>query len=176
MHVSRSHLSTPVLRLASIVFLTLLAALLMPHQAQAKSRTINAAEASQVRTINRFRAAHRLPQLRIDARLSKTAAWHATDMGRRHYFSHTDSARRDPFQRMIAFGYPLVRARGENLAAGNAGVQPTFQQWLHSPAHKAVLMMPQFHAIGIARVYVPGSTYGWYWVTDFGSSYFSSPA
>ncbi|MBC7461711.1 MAG: CAP domain-containing protein [Thermoleophilia bacterium] len=176
MHVSRKLPSARIVHLVTLAFVALALALIAPHEAHAAPRSTNAAEAAQLRTINRFRVAHHLPRLRLDAHLSKTAAWHARDMGVRNYFSHTDSVRRDPFQRMLAFGYPLVRARGENLAAGNASVPATFRQWLNSPPHRAVLMTPYYHAIGIARVYVPGSTYGWYWVTDFGSSYFSSPA
>jgi uncharacterized protein YkwD len=176
MHVSLPLPTARIIHRAALAFAVLTLALAVPLPAHASPHSINAAEAAQVRTINRFRVAHHLPKLRIDARLSTTAAWLARDMGVRHYFSHTDSAHRDPFQRMRAFGYPLVYARGENLAAGNEAVGATFSQWLHSPPHKAVLLTPYYHAIGIARVHVPGSTYGWYWVTDFGSSYFSSPA
>ncbi|MCW2923541.1 MAG: SCP-like extracellular [Thermoleophilia bacterium] len=155
----------------------LLLALAAPTAAQAASRTIDPAELAQVRMINRFRAAHHLAPVRIDGRLSTTAAWMARDMGAKHYFSHTDSRSRDPFQRMRAFGYPSANTwRGENIAAGNAAVGATYQQWLTSPPHKATWMVGRYRAIGIARVFVPGSPYGWYWVTDFGSRYVSAPA
>jgi len=148
-----------------------------PTFAVGAPRTIDTAEVAQVKMINKFRAAHGLPALRIDGKLSVSAAWMARDMGNKNYFSHTDSLSRDTFQRLRAFGYPSSNTwRGENIAAGNVGVAATYQQWLTSPPHKANWMVPAYRAIGIARVYVPGSRYGWYWVTDFGSRHVTAPA
>jgi len=148
-----------------------------PGSSLAAGTTIDAAERAQVAKINSFRKAQGLPTLRIDGKLSTAAAWMARDMGAKRYFSHTDSKRRDPFQRLRAFGYPSTNTwRGENIAAGNESVLPTFNQWLNSPPHKANWMNGRFRAIGIARVYVPGSPFGWYWATDFGSRWVSAPA
>ena len=40
--------------------------------------------------------------------------------------------------------------------------------WQASPAHNAVLLNPNYNAIGIGLVYQPSSTYKWYWAADFG--------
>lgn len=171
---SRRNLGTSIALCVVALLLTLVA---VPSAALAAPRSVDPVEAAQVRMINQFRAARGLPALRIDGKLSVSAAWMARDMGAKGYFSHTDSVRRDTFQRLRAFGYPSADTwRGENIAAGHAGAAPTFQQWLTSPPHKANWLVGRYRAIGIARVYVPGSQYGWYWVTDFGSRYVSAPA
>jgi uncharacterized protein YkwD len=145
-------------------------AVFAPATAEAAPRGIDAAERAQVRMINQFRARHGLRALRIDRRLTAAANWMARDMGQRRYFSHTDSRRRDAFRRIASFGYPTNGTwRGENIAAGNAAAGPTYRQWLNSPPHKANWLKANYRAIGVARVRVPGSPYGWYWVTDFGS-------
>lgn len=120
--------------------------------------------------INTFRTARGLAALRVDGTLTRTAAWHAIDMGTHRRFSHTDHLGRDPFQRLRAFGYPSRSTwRGENIAAGNPGAHDTYRQWLNSRPHRANWLNPRFRAIGIARVRVAGSRYGYYWVTTFGS-------
>lgn len=131
---------------------------------------IDSPELTEVRMINRFRAARGMTPLRIDGTLTRTAGWHAINLGTHRIFSHTDSLGRDPFQRLRAFGYPSVGTwRGENIAAGNAQPGPTYRQWLNSPPHKANWENRRYRAIGIARVRVAGSPYGYYWVTTFGS-------
>lgn len=181
MHASPARASRTIL-LAAFVFVTmLLAALAAPRDAGAATYLpahvshIGEAEQTQVRMINRFRVARGLPRLRIDGTLTRTAGWHALDLGRNAIFSHTDSLGRDPFQRMRAFGYPSASTwRGENIAAGNALPGPTYRQWLNSPPHKANWLNGRYRAIGISRVKVAGSPYGYYWVTTFGSRWTTS--
>ena len=142
--------------------------------AAAATDRIDVAEVSEVRMINRFRRARGLAPLRIDRSLTRAAAWQARDMGRSSRFDHVDSLGRDPFVRLRAFGYPSAGTwRGENLAAGNADPGATWQQWLHSPPHRANWLVPEFRAIGVARVRVQGSPYEWYWATTFGSRWIS---
>jgi uncharacterized protein YkwD len=134
--------------------------------------TADSVELAEVRMINAFRVQHGLSPLHIDGTLTRTAGWMSTDMGTHHRFSHTDSRGRDPFQRMRAFGYPSATTwRGENIAAGNATAGATYLQWLNSPPHRANWLNGRFHAIGISRVRVPGSPYGYYWTTTFGSKW-----
>lgn len=138
--------------------------------------TVDRVEVTEVRMINQFRRARGMRPLRIDGTLTRAAGWVALDLGRSGRFSHTDSQGRDPFDRLRAFGYPSGDTyRGENLAAGNAAPRPTYLQWLNSPPHKANWLNPRYRAIGIARVNVPGSPYGWYWATTFGSRWTNAP-
>lgn len=154
-----------------------LALLLAPAAADAAvtsvprhAATISSVEMTEVRMINRFRVARGLAPLRVDGTLTRTAGWHAINLGTKGIFSHTDSYGRSPFQRLRAFGYPSTNTwRGENIAAGNPLPGPTYRQWLNSAPHRANWLNPRFRAIGIARVRVAGSPYGYYWVTTFGS-------
>jgi uncharacterized protein YkwD len=161
---------------AALTLLTTTLVSLVGMTSSAQARTIDRTEVTEVRMINQFRRAHGMRPLRIDGTLTRAAGWVALDLGRTGRFSHTDSRGRDPFDRLRAFGYPSGDTyRGENLAAGNAAPRPTYLQWLNSPPHKANWMNPRYRAIGIARVNVPGSPYGWYWATTFGSRW-TNPA
>ncbi|TMG55907.1 MAG: CAP domain-containing protein [Chloroflexi bacterium] len=90
-------------------------------------------------------------------------------MGRGNYFAHTSLDGRSPTQRMYDAGYPAFGTwTGEDLAAGYTTTADVLNGWINSPAHYAVLVNPQYHAIGVGRGYTTGSTYGWYWTADFG--------
>lgn len=132
--------------------------------------SLDSVERAEVRRINQVRSERGLPRLKIDARLTNAAEWMARDMGAHDYFDHTDRLGRDPFERIADYRYPSrTTSRGENLAAGCEDAKSTFQQWWTSSGHKANMLNGSYRAIGISRVHVPGSTYEWYWVTDFGS-------
>ena len=141
-----------------------------PADSHAAGRRIDTQERAALRAINNYRAAHGLPRLRADRKLTRAAEWMSRDMGQNRRFGHVDSRGRNPFSRIASFGYPSRDTwRGENLAAGNVGGFRTFTQWKNSPAHNANLLSRNYRAIGIARVQVPGSPYGWYWTTTYGS-------
>jgi hypothetical protein len=90
-------------------------------------------------------------------------------MGTRNYFAHTSLDGRSPTQRMADAGYPAFGTwTGEDLAAGFTTTTEVLNGWINSPAHYAVLVNPQYHAIGVGRGYAAGSAYGWYWTADFG--------
>ncbi len=118
--------------------------------------------------INAYRKANGLGTLVITPKLTTAAVWMSTDMAAKDYMSHTDSQGRDPFQRMADLGYDFNTAKGENLAAGQTTAQEAFDAWKNSPGHNANMLNASFKAIGIARVYGAGSTYGYYWTTNFG--------
>lgn len=166
-------------RLAGAAVLAALVAVIGAPSAQAAPaaaarapmpRSLDAVAIQQVAMINRFRSARGLPLLRLDGHLTRSANWMARDMATQNYFAHQDSRRRGFYRRLDQFQYPVRSTwTGENLAAGHADAETTYQQWLNSTPHRRNWLNPRFRAIGIARVYVEGSKYGWYWVTDFGS-------
>ena len=84
------------------------------------------------------------------------------------YFSHTLRGGVTSSENMTDHGYTYDTARGENIAAGHADAQATFEQWVNSPPHRANMLSPDFTAVGIGRAYNAGSTYDWYWTTTFG--------
>jgi uncharacterized protein YkwD len=140
-----------------------------PTTAAPSGPVMDSEERAFVTLINNYRAANGLGSLILSVTITNAAEWMAKDMAEKNYFSHTDSLNRDPFQRMAAFGYPQQGYRGENIAAGNALASATFDQWKNSPGHNANMLNANFRIMGIARYYVAGSTYRWYWVNNFGS-------
>jgi len=135
----------------------------------AEGASLDSAEQDLVARINAFRAARSLPTLAVSDTLTSAAKWMSTDMGSRNYFAHTSLDGRSPTQRMADAGYPAFGTwTGEDLAAGYTTTGDVLNGWINSPAHYAVLVNPQYHAIGVGRGYATGSTYGWYWTADFG--------
>src|SRR5438874_8400325 len=156
------------------VYVFVSAAILAPAHAQ----TPDSEEWAFLTIINSFRAQNGLGALQISSALNSSAHWMSSDMASKNYFSHTDSLGRDPFARMAAFGYS-GGWRGENIAAGYSDAQNAFNQWLTACdpdgsgnctyAHRNNMLSGNYQVIGIGRAYNAGSTYRWYWTTDFGS-------
>src|SRR5438105_10551470 len=135
----------------------------------ADGASLDGSEQDLVARINSFRASRGLPTLAVSDTLTAAAKWMSADMGSRNYFAHTSLDGRSPTQRMADAGYPAFGTwTGEDLAAGFTTTAEVLNGWINSPAHYAVLINPQYHAIGVGRGYSAGSTYGWYWTADFG--------
>jgi uncharacterized protein YkwD len=126
--------------------------------------------------INGYRSDNGLGQLTISTNLTRAATWKVNDMGTNGYFAHTDPSGRGPWELTVDCGYPI--AGGENLAAGTYKdtAASAFELFRNSPTHNANMLRADYRQIGIARVYVPGSYYGWYWATEFGTTNDAAPA
>lgn len=141
------------------------------------AQTLDSEELSFLTLINNYRAQNGAGPLQVSVALENSSTWMSNDMASKNYFSHTDSLGRDPFTRMNAFGYPYYPA-GENIAAGYSDAQNTFNLWVNACdpdssgactyAHRKNMLSTSYVVIGIGRAYNAGSTYGWYWTTDFG--------
>ena len=139
--------------------------------------TLDSDESAFLTLINNFRAQNGVPPLQVSATLQQSSQWMSNDMAVKNYFSHTDSLGRDPFTRMSQLGYTYY-PEGENIAAGYSDAQNTFNQWQTACdpdstgactyAHRQNMLNASFRALGIGHAYNAGSTYRWYWVTDFG--------
>ena len=158
---SRRLIFTPLL--AFVMALVSVAA--TPGGAQA---ALDSEEQAFLTLINSHRQANGLGSLSLDSQLNAAADWMSNDMAAEDYFSHTDSLGRQPFQRMADFGYSYDTWKGENLAAGVDVAQAAFDVFKNSPGHNSDMLNANFKVIGIARAYGAGTTYGWYWTTDFG--------
>ena len=114
--------------------------------------------------INQHRSASGLNPLTMDKGLLDAAQLRATEIVNR--FSHT---RPDGTECFSAFpsGHWYV---GENIAAGYGSASSVMKAWMNSSGHKQNIMNPDFESVGIACYYVPGSTYGYYWVQCFGTA------
>ena len=119
--------------------------------------------------VNAYRTDNGLQAVSQNGALASAAAWMAGDMAVRSYIGHVSSDGRSPTQRMSAFGYPATAMHtGENLGAGYGSASAVLAGWQTSAAHNAVLLNPNYNAIGIGLVYEPSSSYKWYWAADFG--------
>jgi uncharacterized protein YkwD len=117
---------------------------LLGPAAGAEARTLSSSEASLLQSINAVRTSNHLAPLRLDVRLLRAARSHSADMMNRQYFGHGAVA-----SRAAAHGArgPVF---GEDLAWGTGvGAQWVVSQWLASPGHRAVLLRPGFHRVGV---------------------------
>ena len=129
---------------------------------------LDAEEQAFITLINNYRVSNGRVPLLIDPDIDEAAVWMSTDMGVKGYFSHIDSLGRTPWDRMCHYGYCYSTAKGENIAAGFTTAQSVFTAWQNSPGHNNNMLGTNFRVMGIARVHVPGSPYGYYWTNDFG--------
>ena len=136
---------------------------------------------STVCLLNAQRARFGIRPLRINGQLSAAAQRHASDMERRHYFSHVSRDGSTFVERIRRAGY-LERASGwfvgENLAWGAGTHRSTprgiVAAWMNSPPHKRNILDSRFREIGIGVAEgaprrgvpnVPAATYA----TSFGT-------
>lgn len=135
---------------------------------------LDSIEIEFMRLINEYRAANGLGCLSISPTMDVAADWMSREMGEQGFFSHNEPpcdesgcTGRDPFDRITDFGHTGWHTAGENIAAGFTTAQDVFEAWRNSPGHNANMLGENFTAMGIARVEVPGSSFGIYWTNDF---------
>jgi uncharacterized protein YkwD len=92
---------------------------------------------------------------------------HATDMGNNNYFSHTSQDGRTFDQRITAAGYSWSTV-GENIAAGQTGIEQVMNEWLNSPGHCANIMSGNYTEVGVTCVKNDSSAYKQYWAMELG--------
>jgi uncharacterized protein YkwD len=156
--------------------LALAAFLSLPPVAHADG-DMDSEESAFLTLINNFRAQNGVGPLQLSAILQNSAHWMSNDMAAKDYASHTDSLGRDVHARITAFNYRNT-TWGENIAGGMPDAQSAFAEWKTACdpdasgactyAHRNNMLKASFKVIGIGRAYRAGSTYRWYWTTDFG--------
>ena len=153
-------MSVTALRRGLVAACCLLVCALMPSAASASARQ-DRLEAGIVRAMNRMRATHGLPALRVSGGLARAAEAHSRTMLRRNVMSHG------------AFGarvrrYVRVRRVGENLAWMNRCRANTIvQMWMNSSGHRHVLLSRSFRRVGVGQ---RSSSRACYVTADFASA------
>ena len=169
-------LTSRSLRLAAAALIVLTVAVAFgdraPRQAAAVGdctidATMDSEEQAFLVLINNYRAQNSLGPLTASYMLTKASAWKSKDLGTNNYFAHDDLSR-TWVQRIRDCNYGFNTYLGENIAAGYTTAASVFAGWQGSPGHNANMLGTNYTTIGIGRHYVSGSTYGWYWTTDFG--------
>ncbi|WP_308638504.1 CAP domain-containing protein [Paenibacillus silvisoli] len=117
-----------------------------------------------LQAVNAERAKAGLGALTLNASLSKVAQTKSQDMRDKNYFSHDSPTYGSPFDMMKQFGINYSYA-GENIAAGQKGVQAVMTAWMNSPGHKANILSPNFTQLGVG--YAPGGNMSPYWTQQF---------
>jgi uncharacterized protein YkwD len=154
--------------LGAVMAFAALATLGPASRATYADTAIDSEEQSFIDLLNQHRVSMSLAPLLLDSSMTNAAEWMSRDMGEKAYFSHTDSLGRSPWTRLCDFGYCYNTWKGENIAAGYVTGASVFQGWYDSPGHRANMEGSHYTVIGLARVYVAGSPYGYYWTNDFG--------
>ena len=157
-----------VATVAAGLALALVAALVHPSAQATAAPDLTVEERAFAGLINDYRQTNGLGPLAIDSDLQSSSEWMSNDMGVNAYFSHTDSLGRDPWARLCTFNYGYNTWMGENLGAGYRTAKEVFTGWKDSPGHNANMLGSNYTVMGISRVYISGSPYGWYWTNDFG--------
>lgn len=117
--------------------------------------------------VNGIRADRGIAPLRLNTELNMAAYDHSYDMASNNYFSHTGLNGSTFSQRTTKAGY-TGSPRGENIAAGNASVLNTFNQWVNSPGHLNNMLNANANEMGIGHAVYNGSSYTHYWTQIFG--------
>jgi uncharacterized protein YkwD len=138
------------------VFAASTALALAPASAHAVGMT--KPEKQMLALINHVRVQHHLAKLKMVKSLERASRAHSHEMVSRGYFSHSSYNGESFGARLIRFGYTTSGCTrwtvGEDIACGygpGATVKAIFRAWMHSPAHRAVILTKRFRNVGIGR-------------------------
>lgn len=109
-----------------------------------------AAEARMLDLVNQERKAVGVKPLVLDLKLTAVGRAHARDMFAHGYFSHVNLRGESPFARMRKHDIQYQVA-GENLALAPT-VDIAHNGLMNSPGHRANILSPEFHRIGIGAI------------------------
>jgi len=121
------------------------------------------AEQQMFSDVNKQRIDQGLPTLTYDTHLQVLATEHSNDMFKRGYFSHYTPEGKSPFDRMDKAGI-IYQYAGENLALAPSTTL-AMQGLMNSPGHRANILSPNFHKIGIGVI--DGGIYGKMYTQEF---------
>lgn len=100
---------------------------------------------------NRERIKEGLRPLKYNPALSEAAAAKALDMFANDYWSHTSPQGKTPwdFFSLVKYDYSIA---GENLAKDFYDTETMMKAWMKSPTHRANIVSPKYHEIGVGVV------------------------
>jgi uncharacterized protein YkwD len=134
---------------------------------------LDAEEEAFLEIINAYRQQNGLGTLTHCRSLDRAAQGHSEDMRDQDYFDHVGLDGSAPWDRACSACYDLgcgpTTAMAENIAAGAADAQTTFELWKGSPGHNANMLNGGLTQIGIGRA-LGGGSYGVYWTNVFGGA------
>ena len=114
--------------------------------------------------VNQVRQGLGLSPLTLNTTLVNAA--HTRSMEIVEQASHTRPDGRSCFTAWDDAGVSYISA-GENIAAGQQTPEAVMEDLINSPGHYANIIDENFTELAVGCYYVPGSTYGYYWVQCF---------
>lgn len=103
--------------------------------------------------------------LRVDAKATEAAQFHADDMAARDYYEHDSPEGRSAGDRLDAAGYAWS-GWGENIHRSPASPEQAMRDWMDSPGHRDNILNCAFKDLGVG---VNLSSNGPWWVQVFGT-------
>jgi uncharacterized protein YkwD len=147
-----------VKRLSLIIALAAVAVLVVGPAASAHAATLTKPEKQLLALVNHTRAKHHMHKLTAIACLERASRAHSRDMLNHDFFSHSSSSGESFSARLIRFGFGHSGCTswsiGEDIAYGcgpGASPKAIFNAWMHSPAHRAVILTRRFRRVGMGR-------------------------
>jgi uncharacterized protein YkwD len=119
----------------------------------ASAATASRVERKIVTLLNRERARHGLPAVRLNRHLVDAARFHSAEMLRYDYFDHNSVHPARAWDARVR-SYLFRRVVGETLAWGAgtyATAAMTVRMWMASPPHRAIILNGSFRLVGIGR-------------------------
>jgi uncharacterized protein YkwD len=119
---------------------------------------LNNYEKQLVSLINKERTKHGLCELRLNARLVDASRAHSSEMGELKYFSHDSENPQGECwsSRLVRYGYDRdgydYWKAGEDIYWGAqlySSPVACVDAWMHSPAHRAVILTRNFRDLGV---------------------------
>jgi len=120
-------------------------------------------ESRVARLVNTTRSRYGLESLTEDERLRRSSRRHCADMAARLTLAHQLPGHPDPFERMLAEGFP--DPGGENIAFGQETAHRVMESWMRSRPHRANILYPEFRVIGVGLL---RNADGHWWTQNFG--------
>lgn len=128
------------------------------------------AELKVISLINKERRKQGMQPLEWDEALTRACRYHAYDLATQNYFNHDTYDRKNgklvkvggTFDRIKVF-YNESLVNAENIAAGNATGEATYEQWFESKGHYDAMFDPDSKRVGIGVFFDENSPFGYYW-------------
>jgi uncharacterized protein YkwD len=147
-----------VKRLSLCIVLAAFAVFAVAPATPAQALTLTKPEKKVLALVNHVRATHGLHKLKMVASLERASRAHSREMVNLDYFGHSSYSGESFGARLIRFGYTTAGCTrwtvGEDIACGYASgatAKALFTAWMHSSAHRAVILTSRFRNVGVGR-------------------------
>jgi uncharacterized protein YkwD len=153
------------------LFLILVTNLLSPLAATAYSANW---QEDMLQRVNKIRIENGVPALQTCKTLQLAAQRYSDYMATENFLSHTGKDGSSVGDRLMKAGFLWKNSKspsyiGENIAAGQKTVQEVVKSWTKSRSHFKNMISKNFTHAGFGMSKSTKSSYGIYWVQNFGS-------